>query len=393
MKIALNKETLSHSISIVAKAVASRPAMPILAGIKIEVTDNGILLTGSDSDISIQSLIPLVDENGTDVVQVQQRGSIVIQAKVLVELIRKLPDSTVTIFVNEQFQSKITSGKSEFNLIGYDPDDYPNLQTATLDHHFTMSASTLKSMIRQTVFAVATQETRPALTGVNWKTTDNEFLFVATDSHRLALRKLPFVQHGEKIDHAVTISNNFEPINIVIPGRSLNELSKILDDKNSMVYITVQNHQVIFRSDKTVFITRLVEGSFPDTSRLIPNESKTDVIVKTRAMLDAIDRASLLAKEGKNNVVKFTSLNDANVQISSNSPEIGKVMEEISVESYEGEELKISFSAKYMLDALKAIEDESVKISFTGAMRPFIIRPSQKEQTKILQLILPVRTY
>ncbi|MRQ95701.1 DNA polymerase III subunit beta, partial [Bacillus anthracis] len=263
---------------------------------------------------------------------------------------------------------------------GLDSAEYPLLPQIEEHHVFKIPTDLLKHMIRQTVFAVSTSETRPILTGVNWKVYNSELTCIATDSHRLALRKA-------KIEGIV---DEFQA-NVVIPGKSLNELSKILDESEEMVDIVITEYQVLFRTKHLLFFSRLLEGNYPDTTRLIPAESKTDIFVNTKEFLQAIDRASLLARDGRNNVVKLSTLEQAMLEISSNSPEIGKVVEEVQCEKVDGEELKISFSAKYMMDALKALDSTEIKISFTGAMRPFLIRTVNDES--IIQLILPVRTY
>ena len=171
----------------------------------------------------------------------------------------------------------------------------------------------------------------------------------------------------------------------------MNELSKILSETNSPVEITMTNQQVLFKTDHVLFFSRLLEGNYPDTTRLIPAEFKTNITLNGKTLLQAIDRASLVAREDRNNVVRFETLEGNLVKISSNSPEIGKVEEQIPVESLDGEDLIISFSAKYMMEALKAIDGQDVIIQFTGAMRPFILRSVHDDS--ILQLILPVRTY
>lgn len=234
-------------------------------------------------------------------------------------------------------------------------------------------------MIKQTVFAVSSMETRPILTGVNINISENNLNFVATDSHRLASRKLSIPE------------TDIEFNNVVVPGKSLTELNKILDDSEDMVEISVTNNQILFKTKHLNFLSRLLDGNYPETSRLIPDQSKTTIQVKTKEFLGTIDRASLLARDEKNNVVRLTTKENNLIEISSNSPEVGNVTEDISVQAMEGEELKISFSSKYMIDALKAIEYDEVTISFTGAMRPFIIRPVDDDS--ILQLILPVRTF
>jgi DNA polymerase-3 subunit beta len=378
MKFIIQKDHLVQSVQDVMKAVTSRTTIPILTGIKIVVAEDGVTLTGSDSDISIQSFIPKEEED-KEIVEIIQTGAIVLQAKFFSEIVKKLPSESVEIEVQNHFQTMIRSGKSEFNLIGLDAEEYPQLPQIEAENVFKMPTDLLKAMIRQTSFAVSTSETRPILTGVNWKIENNELACIATDSHRLALRKARIEMETP------------ENYNVVIPGKSLNELSKILADHSEPVEIVITNNQILFRAKHLLFFSRLLEGNYPDTSRLIPTEGKTDITLQNKEFLHAIDRASLLAREGKNNVVKFSTIGNGVIEISSNTPEVGKVVEEIKGISTEGEELKISFSAKYMMDALKAIEGNEIKIRFTGAMRPFIIYPLHDEST--LQLILPVRTY
>jgi DNA polymerase III subunit beta len=378
MKIKIDREALVQSVQDVMKAVSPRTTIPILTGIKITATSQGVTLTGSDSDISIESFIPTEEEDKV-LVEVVETGSIVLQARFFSEIVKKLPQNTIEIEVQPNFLTVIRSGKAEFSLNGLDAEEYPRLPQIEEENVFKIPTDLLKTIIRQTVFAVSTSETRPILTGVNWRIEDGELICTATDSHRLALRKA-------KIE-----TENQQSYNVVIPGKSLNELSKILDDSNDPVDIVITANQILFKTKHLLFFSRLLDGNYPETNRLIPTDSKTDIIVNAKEFLQAIDRASLLAREGRNNVVKLTTLNDGIIEISSISPEIGKVTEEIQSESIEGEELKISFSAKYMMDALKALDGTDIQISFTGAMRPFLLRPLHSDS--MLQLILPVRTY
>ena len=378
MKFDILRDRLLDGLNDVMKAVSSKTTIPILTGIKIDVTNEGVSLTGSDADITIQTFIP-VEENGQQIINITETGSIVLQARMFNEIIRKLPTNEVEIEITKNFATTIRSGKSEFNLIGLDSTEYPQLPEVAADKQFSIPADLLKSIIRETGFAVATSESRPVLTGVNWKVEANELICVATDSHRLARRKVNL----ENLPTDVT--------SVVIPGKSLNELSKILDDTNNPVQIVLTNQQVLFKTDDVLFFSRLLEGNYPDTSRLIPDDFKTSITINGKSLLQAIDRASLLAREDRNNVVRFETLEDQTIEVSSNSPEIGKVEEQIQVENLEGESLKISFSAKYMMEALRAIDGQDVVIEFTGAMRPFILRSALDDA--ILQLILPVRTY
>jgi len=377
MQFIIQRERLVQSVQDVIKAVASRTTIPILTGIKITATTNGVTLTGSDSDTSIESFIPL-EEDGNEIVEIIRPGSIVLQARFFNEIVKKLPLDDVEISVENGFQTMIRSGKAEFNLNGLSADEYPHLPQIEEENIITIPTDLLKALIRQTVFAVSTSETRPILTGVNWKIENENIICTATDSHRLALRK------------AKVQTTSQENYNVVIPGKSLSELSKILDDSQSTVNIVITENQILFKTKHLLFFSRLLEGNYPDTSRLIPNESKTDVIVNTKDFLQSIVRASLLG-EGKNNIVKLSTVGDTSVEISSNIPEIGKVVEEVQADIISGEELKISFNAKFMMDALRSLEGTDIKVSFTGAMRPFLIQAQNDDS--MLQLILPVRTY
>lgn len=377
MKFTIQRDLLISSLQNVMKAISPRTVIPILTGIKVEASHNGITLTGSNSDISIESFIPAEEEDKVNVEHIEE-GSIVLHAKYFPEIIRKLPEDIVSIEVDSSLKTVIRSGKAEFNLNGQDAEEYPLLPKIQTDDTFEMPVNVLKNMIKQTVFAVSTMETRPILTGVNMRLANNRLHFVATDSHRLASREVDIQ------DAAVQFEN------VVVPGKSLHELNKILSDTDELIQISVTNNQILFRTKNINFLSRLLDGNYPETDRLIPTHSKTKIKMKTKELLHTIDRASLLAKDEKNNVVRLSTEGNM-IEISSNSPEIGNVVENISAISMEGEELKISFSSKYVMDALRAIEYDEITIDFTGAMRPFIIRPV--EDDSILQLILPVRTF
>lgn len=378
MKFEIMRHRLVDGLSDVMKAVSSKSTIPILSGIKLEVTEEGLRLTGSDSDITIQTFIK-AEENGDQVIRVIEEGSIVVQARMFNEIIRKLPTSDVEIEVKENYHTYIHSGKSEFHIIGLEPAEYPQLPEIQDGRQFVIAADLLKSVIRETVFAVSPSESRPVLTGVHWQVKNGELVCIATDSHRLARRKIILEQLPEG------------EYSVVIPGKSLNELSKIIGDSSEPVHIAMTTQQMLFKTEDVLLYSRLLEGNYPDTSRLIPTEFSTSVTVNGKELFQAIDRASLLAREERNNIVRLSSMEGNIVEISSSSPEIGEVEEEIQTTSMEGEAVKISFSAKYMMDALRALDGHDVIVQFTGAMRPFILNSVQDEG--VLQLIVPVRTY
>ncbi|EDO1156878.1 DNA polymerase III subunit beta [Listeria innocua] len=381
MKFVIERDRLVQAVNEVTRAISARTTIPILTGIKIVVNDEGVTLTGSDSDISIEAFIPLI-KNDEVIVEVESFGGIVLQSKYFGDIVRRLPEENVEIEVTTNYQTNISSGQASFTLNGLDPMEYPKLPEVTDGKNIKIPINVLKNIIRQTVFAVSAIEVRPVLTGVNWIIKNNKLSAVATDSHRLALREIPLE------------TNIDEEYNIVIPGKSLAELNKILDDASESIEMTLANNQILFKLKDLLFYSRLLEGSYPDTSRLIPTDTKSELVINSRAFLQAIDRASLLARENRNNVIKLMTLENGQVEVSSNSPEVGNVSENVFSQSFTGEEIKISFNGKYMMDALRAFEGDDIQISFSGTMRPFVLRPKDATNpNEILQLITPVRTY
>lgn len=378
MKFVIKKQHLLKNIQSVVNAISSRTVIPILTGMKIDVRNNHVILTGSNSDITIQAHIPqkIGDE---EVITNMSEGTIILPVPHFPEIIKKLPEELVEITVDNDLKATIRSGHAVFSLNGQSSEEYPQLPPFQSDDTFKISINNLKTLVRQTVFAVSTMETRPILTGVNVKLENKKLEFTATDSHRLALRTLDITEA------------EIDSMNIVIPGKSLQELSKVLDDSDEEINVSLMKNQVLFSTENLFFLSRLLNGNYPETSRLIPEHSETTLHVNRTELIQTIERAALLANREQNNVVRLDTKEDNTIEVSSQSPEVGYVTEELNVKSFEGDELKISFSSKYMLDTLKTIESDEVQINFTGAMRPFIIKIPNNES--ILQLILPVRTF
>lgn len=376
MEFSIQRDYFITQLNDTLKAISPRATLPILTGIKIDATNEGIVLTGSDSEISIEITIPN-QVDGQEIINVVEPGSVVLPGRFFVDIIKKLPGKEVKLSTNEQFQTLITSAHSEFNLSGLDPNQYPLLPQVSSDDALQLPVKVLKNIIAQTNFAVSTSETRPVLTGVNWLIQQNELLCTATDSHRLAVRKLK-------------LEEEIEDKNVIIPGKALAELNKIMTDSEDHIDIFFASNQVLFRVGNVNFISRLLEGHYPDTSRLFPENYEIKLGLNNSDFYHAIDRASLLAREGGNNVIKL-STGDTQIELSSTSPEIGTVKEEVTANDVEGGNLKISFNSKYMMDALKAIDNEEVEVEFFGTMKPFILKP--KDDDTVTQLILPIRTY
>ncbi|SES22871.1 DNA polymerase III subunit beta [Salipaludibacillus aurantiacus] len=380
MKFTIQRDKFVQSVQHVSKAISSRTTIPILTGVKIEASDEGVTLTGSDSDISIESFIPKEEEDN-QLVDIEQEGSIVLQARFFADIVKKLPGDTIEVVVSDQFVTRLTSGSSVFNLNGLDPEEYPRLPEIEEENVFKMPKDLLKSIIRQTAFAVSTVETRPILTGIHWSVEEGNLTCTATDSHRLAMR------------HAQVETNSGELTfsNVVIPGKSLTELNKILDDTDDWIDIIVTDNQILFKSTNLLFFSRLLDGNYPATKNMIPSSSKTSVTLNAKQLLASIERALLLSREGKNNVVNVKTMENQVLEITSVTPEVGKVTESVETLNYSGEELRISFNGKNLIDALKVIESTDITIDFTGAMSPFVMKPA--DQDHMLHLFSPVRTY
>ena len=379
MKLKISQQDLNTSIQQVSKAVSSRAAaIPILSGIKVDVTREGVLFTASDSEISIQSFVPAEHEGETKA-EILSPGSVVLPAKFFSEIIRKLPSDEVWIESNEHFMTWVRSGTAEIQMIGMDPEEYPVLPQVEENNIIRISSDLLKEMIRQTSFAVSTNESSPILTGVLWDFSQERLKMVACDRTRMASREAQ-VQRNDQT----------EIENLVIAGKTLNELNKLLPDENISMEIVVANNQVLFKIDNLLFYTRILDGTYPDTSKLIPQSFTTELTVHTKKLEEAIDRAYLLSREEKTNIVKMTLKDAYSLEISSTASEIGKVTEQVDIHQMTGDLLTISFNSKYMLDALKAIDSDFVRFGFRGAMQPIILKP--EDHSNILHLIMPYRT-
>lgn len=375
MKFTMVRNVFMQELQTVQRAISSKTTIPILTGVKIVLSDDGLTLTGSNANISIETL--LSKENETAELDIEATGAIVLQARFFGEIIRKLPEKKFTLEVLENNQVNITSGKADFTINGLDADNYPHLPVIDSQNQIQIPVHVLNKLINETVFSVSQHESRPILTGVHFILADNHLLAVATDSHRLSQRIIPIEQ----------VTENFD---IVIPGKSLVELSRSLTNEEELVEISIMENQVLFRTKTMYFYSRLLEGNYPDTNRLIPNSFNTEIEFYVPALLAAIERASLLSHEGRNNIVRL-SIDSNQVVLYGYSPEIGKVEEDLTYKSVDGDPIEISFNPDYMKDALNAFGGMNITVKFISPIRPFILEPTEDEM-QFIQLITPVRT-
>ena len=372
----INKNLFLQALNTTKRAISHKNAIPILSTVKIDVSNEGITLIGSNGQISIENFISIKNENAG--LLINSLGSILLEANFFINVVSSMPDVTLDFKEIEQKQVVLTSGKSEITLKGKDADQYPRIQEVPTTNPLLLETKLLKNLINETAFAASLQESRPILTGVHFVLTDHKHLkTVATDSHRLSQKKITLEKNGDNFD-------------VVIPSRSLREFTAVFSDEIETVEVFFANHQILFRSENISFYTRLLEGNYPDTDRLIPTDFSTVVTFETSSLRATMERSRLLSNATQNGTVKL-EITGGVVSAHVNSPEVGRVNEEIDVENVSGEDLTISFNPTYLIEALKAVDSEKVTISFISAVRPFTLIPSEKEED-FIQLITPVRT-
>ena len=376
INFSINKNLFLQALNTTKRAISLKNAIPILSTVKIDVTNEGITLIGSNGQISIENFISIKNENAG--LLVTSSGSILLEATFFINVVSSLPDITLDFKEIDQKQILLTSGKSEITLKGKDADQYPRIQEISASNPLVLETSVLKNIINETAFAASTQESRPILTGVHFVLTENKNLkTVATDSHRMSQKQIILEKNGDNFD-------------VVIPSRSLREFSAVFTDDIETVEIYFTNNQLLFRSENISFYTRLLEGNYPDTDRLIPTDFNNIITFDTNNLRYAMERARLLSNATQNGTVKLEIINGV-VSAHVNSPEVGRVNEEIDTESISGQDLTISFNPTYLIDSLKAIDSEKVTISFISAVRPFTLVPNDDTEN-FIQLITPVRT-
>ncbi len=373
MNFTINKEVLLNNLLVAQKALSTKTPAPYLQGIKLEVYQNELIMITSNSDISIK--LSLKDES----LHVETVGEVLIPGKYFVELIRKLDGSLISLSVIDDNVLKIVAGKSDITLNMLNADDYPHIDFIMNDNPIKIETKVMKTIIKQTTFATSAIENRPILTGVNIRVDGERLVAIATDSFRLSQK-------------VIDVPTNLENMNVVIPGKSLDELIKILELPLDEILIHLNHKSILFEYGNILFQSRLLDGNFPETSRLIPVEFPIVIKFNKNDLFVAIDRAALLSsRETSASIVKLYLRNDNGVEITSNSPEIGKVVEEVQpVEKPIGVPIRIAFSSKYFMDALKTFNSDQVYVKFTGEIRPFVIEGEM--DPGLIQLILPVRT-
>ena len=377
MQFSINRQAFIKSLNDVARAISSRTTIPILTNIKIVLSEDELILTGSNSDISIETRIEQSDTTAQLVIK--EKGGITLPATFFANIVKNLPADDLMLAV-DGLRANITSGASAFTINGQDVRNYPQLPEMDDVQSLSVSAAQLIDIISQTKISASTQESRPILTGIHLALNGNDVKAVTTDSHRLSQRIV-----------TLTGTEAHVSADVIIPAKSFNELQSLLEGQDR-VDIKLSANQAVFDLGHTTFYSRLLEGNYPETDRLIPTESTTELTMDAGALLGAINRASLLSHESRNNVVQLT-LKAGVATLTGTSQEVGQVQEELVTKSVAGADFEISFNPDYVRDALRVFSGKPVDVKFTSNLRPFTLTPAGETDNKQLQLITPVRTF
>lgn len=365
MKIICSRDLFVEAINIVQKAISPRPTLPILDGILIEA-DQTVKLTGYDLETGIECQIEA---------EIAEPGSIVINSRMFGEIIRKLPDDIVIIEVGSGNTILIESGNSHFSIKGINSEGYPKIPTVEDYKKIVLPQCSFKEMIHQTIFAVSNDESRPVLNGCNIICENNTIEMVAIDGFRLALRKQ-------------TLEQEVPSVSFIVPGKSLNEVGRILSPTQDLIEIYKSTNHIMFDTGKVKMVSRLIAGEYMNYKSILPQSADTSITVSPSTMLSAIERASLIiTSDDRKFPVRLMTMDDETLVVTANT-DLGSVREEIKI-AMSGNKIDIDFNPKYFIDALKVIEEDEISISFNGNMGPCVLRPT--DSNEFAYLVLPLR--
>lgn len=363
MKLIFTKSSLNKAVGIVMKAVPTRTTMSILECILIDASTNEIKFTANDMELGIETIV-----EG----EIIEKGKVAIDAKIFSEIVRKLPDNDITIETDDNYTSTITCEKSKFNIAGKSGDDFSYLPVIIKEKSISLSQFTLKETINQTIFCTSPNDNNKMMTGELFEVKDNVLKVVGLDGHRIAIRN-------------INLSGNADDVKVVVPGKTLNEISKILSsDAESVVNIYFTNNHILFEFDNTMVVSRLIEGEYFKINQMLSSDYETKVVINKKEFLDSIDRANLLIREGDKKPI-IINITDGSLEVKVQSA-IGSLNEDIDINK-DGKDIMIGFNPKFLIDALRVIDDETVDIYLVNPKAPCFIR--DKEENYIY-LILPV---
>ena len=375
MKSTIKRELLLEALNKVSKAISTKNLIPVLAGIKFELKKKKLTLTASDNDITIQTVIESIKDEDF---KIENEGSIIISGKYILDIVRKLTDNYINIEVVDDLKILIYTDKAEFNLNGISESEYPNIGLEESKKKIDIKADVLKSIVYQTAFASSNEESKPVLTGINFNIVGDVLECNSTDSYRLARKVIKLDKESE------------ENYNIVIPSHNIVEFTRIIGSDEKNVELHIFGNKILFKTGNLKFESRLINGTYPNTSNLLPDESLLVISTNLNEFYSVIDRVSILTSDKEKNIVTLETQGNTLI-LKSSSAEIGRVEEKMEINKNNSEDIKISFSAKYMMEALKSFSTDTVDLHFVGEIKPILIKSSEDET--LTQLVLPIRTY
>ena len=370
MKISIEKNSIHKSLSHVQSIVEKKNTIPILSNILLEATDSSLVLSATDMDISINETINC---------SVIEKGSATVPAHTLYDIVRKIPDGNEIEFIaNDGKKLSVRSGKSKFSLSCLPKEDFPLIEINKLNFEFSIDSNIFLKLIDKIRFAISNEETRYFLNGIYFhkKSINNTdcLSLVATDGHRLAKIDLP---HPNGL---------IDLPGVIVPKKTIYELYKLLTDINENIIINLDPNKIIFYINKTILISKLIDGNFPDYQRVIPKNNNNIVTVDRQKFSEAVDRVSTITSE-KSRAIKFRILNNL-VNMTSSDPENGTATEDINVQ-YEGAEIEIGFNSKYILEMINQLDEEKLILEFNDSMSPLIVKDSSKNN--LIYVLMPMR--
>lgn len=366
MKLICGKETLLHYINIVNKAVTAKSTMQILECILLSVEEKGFTMTANNLEIGIQTA-PIE-------AQILAMGEVAIEARIFQDIVRRLNGENVTLESDARHSITITDGSSCFTIMGQNGEDFPTLPEVQQNEAFTLGQNELRNLIRQTIFSIAQESAKQVLMGEYFEMKADALQVVSIDGYRISFRKSP-------------VSHAFQEKSVIVPGKTLNELMKILSqEEEDKVHLYFTDKHVLFDLGMATMVSRLIEGEFISYENNFTNDFTTKIIIETQALIQALERASLVSRDNRKTPVKLEMR--PNQLILTAKSDMGSAYEEVPDET-EGDEMQIAFNPRYLIEALRAIDDEKVAIRFTGSLSPCIIAPLEGDAYQYL--ILPLR--
>lgn len=375
MKLKIKRELLLENLNKVSKAISTKNLIPTLAGIKFDLTKEGLTLTASNNDITIQKFIKIEEDN----MSVEKEGIIIIQGKEILDIVRIIKEEEINIEVIDELKVLIYTDdeKIKYDLNVINKNEYPNVNLEKSDNYVVISSEQLLNIVKETAFATSTDESRPVLTGINFKINGDILECSATDSYRLAKKEIRLTKPVEEI------------YNIIIPGKNIIEFSRIIDGEEE-IKLHIFNNKILLEENDLLFQSRLISGNYPNTSKLIPEDSILKITGNLSQLYNVIEQASILTTDKEKNIVSL-STNGNLLIVKSVSNEKGKAEMKMNIEKNNNEDITIAFSAKYMMEALNALNTENIEMSFVGEVKPIILKNT--EEDGLIQLVVPIRTY